>query len=66
MIQLMQHHNNQGKEMKDHNTEQRQEWLADIQGHNEPDPDNSPWWWAIGIALAFTLVMLVAGLPRYA
>lgn len=44
--------------MKDHNTEQRQEWLADIQGHNELDPDNSPWWWAIACVALAILVML--------
>lgn len=41
--------------MTDHNTIERQQWLDDLQR-----PDDTPWWWAIGIAMLALLVLMVS------
>lgn len=41
--------------MKDYNTEQRQQWLAEAQSRA---PDESGWWWAIACVALAILVML--------
>lgn len=41
--------------MTDHHTALRQQWLDDL-----AQPDDSNWWWAIGIMGLAVLVMLVS------
>lgn len=44
--------------MTDHNTKQRQLWLRSTR-----KPDESKWWWAIGVAALLTLFMVAGSIP---